>query len=72
MPGDTEYHIDNETRAALQTKAGVRFLLRAKLKADSESRHSSDVIPWAQDVSETVTKAVAEVAGHQLAHFVLR
>ncbi|KAK4101660.1 hypothetical protein N658DRAFT_531759, partial [Parathielavia hyrcaniae] len=63
------YHIDVETRAALQNKAGgVRFLLRARLKA--ETRHSSDVIPWATDLSERVAKAVAEAAGHhQLAHF---
>ena len=71
MPRDREYHIDNETRAALQTKAAcVRFLLRAKLKA--ESRYSEDVIPWAQDLSEKVTKAVAEAAGHQLAHFAIQ
>ncbi|KAK4246578.1 hypothetical protein C7999DRAFT_15299 [Corynascus novoguineensis] len=69
MPGDKDYHIDDETRAALQTKVGVRFLLRAKLKA--ESRHSSDVIPWAKDLSEKVTKAVAEAAGHQLTHFAI-
>ncbi|AEO59072.1 hypothetical protein MYCTH_2307016 [Thermothelomyces thermophilus ATCC 42464] len=69
MPGDREYHIDDMTRTALQTQAGVRFLLRAKLKA--ESRHSSDVIPWAQNLSEKVTKAMAEAAGHQLTHFAI-
>ena len=69
MPEDREYHIDNETRAALQAKAGMRFLLRAKLR--TESRHSSDVIPWAQTISEEVTKVVAEAAGHQLAHFAI-
>ncbi len=69
MLGDKEYHIDNESRAALQAKAGTRFLLRAKLR--TESRHSSDVIPWAQTISEEVTKVVAEAAGHQLAHFAI-
>jgi hypothetical protein len=69
MPGDREYHIDDETRAALQTKPGVQFLLRHKLKA--ESRHSSDVIPWAQNLSEKLTKAVAEAAGHKLTHFAI-
>ncbi|KAL2150896.1 hypothetical protein VTH82DRAFT_5994 [Thermothelomyces myriococcoides] len=69
MPGGREYHIDDETRMALQTKAGVRFLLRAKLKA--ESRHSSDVIPWAQNLSKNVAKAVVEAAGHQLTHFAI-
>ncbi|KAL2173055.1 uncharacterized protein P884DRAFT_281330 [Thermothelomyces heterothallicus CBS 202.75] len=59
MPRNREYHIDNETRTALQTKTGVRFLLRTKLKA--ESRHSSDV-----------TRAVAEAAGHQLTHFAIQ
>ncbi|KAL2162225.1 hypothetical protein VTH06DRAFT_7138 [Thermothelomyces fergusii] len=72
MPGRREYHIDDETRAALRTKPGVRFLLRAKLKA--ETRHSSDVIPWAKNLSEKVTKAVIEAAGHhdQLDHFAVR
>ncbi|KAK3896384.1 hypothetical protein C8A05DRAFT_40102 [Staphylotrichum tortipilum] len=69
MPRDKEYHIGDETRAALQTKTGVRFLLRAKLKA--ESRHSSDVIPWAQGLSERVTKAVTAAAGHQPPHFAI-
>ncbi|KAL2193890.1 hypothetical protein P885DRAFT_71888 [Corynascus similis CBS 632.67] len=50
MLGDKDYHIGDEARTALQTKVGVRFLLRAKLKA--EFRHSSDVIHWAQDLSE--------------------
>ncbi len=72
MPRDREYHIDNETRTALETQVagGLRFLLRAKLKA--ESRYSSDVIPWAQDLSEKVTRAVAETAGHQLGHFAIQ
>ena len=69
MPKDREYHIDDETRTALKTKAGVRFLLRAKLKA--ESRHSSDVIPWTQNLSQKVTRAVAEAAGHQLTHLAI-
>ncbi|KAK4042442.1 hypothetical protein C8A01DRAFT_44574 [Parachaetomium inaequale] len=69
MSKTKEYHIDNGTRAALQTATGVRFLLRAKLKPES-SRHSSDIIPWAQSLSEKITKAVAEAAGHQpLTHF---
>ncbi|KAK3301969.1 uncharacterized protein B0T15DRAFT_541578 [Chaetomium strumarium] len=45
------------------------FFARIKLKA--ESRHSSDVIPWAENLSETVTKAMAEAAGHQLTHFAI-
>jgi hypothetical protein len=69
MLRDREYHVDDETRAALQTMAGVRFLLRAKLKA--ESRHSSDVIPWARNLSENTTKDVVEAAGHQLTHFAI-
>lgn len=69
MPGSKEYHIDNETRAALQANTGVRLLLRAKLTL--ESRHSSDIIPWAQTLSEKITRAVAEAAGHELADFVI-
>ncbi|KAK3291987.1 uncharacterized protein B0H64DRAFT_408663 [Chaetomium fimeti] len=69
MPGKKEYHIDGQTRGALQANTGVRFLLRAKLTL--ESRHSSDIIPWAQSLAEKITKAVVETAGHDLAHFVM-
>jgi hypothetical protein len=70
MHGDKEYKIDNDSRAALQTNTGVRFLLRAKLKPGS--RHSSDIIPWAQSLSEKIARAMAEAAGHQLTHFAMQ
>ncbi|KAH6623715.1 hypothetical protein F5144DRAFT_595837 [Chaetomium tenue] len=69
MP-EKEYHIDKETRAALQANTGVRFLLRAKRTL--ESRHSSDIIPWAQNLSEKITRAVAEAAGYELTHFTIQ
>jgi hypothetical protein len=74
MPGKPkEFHIDNETRTALQANTGVRFLLRAKLTPAVSSRHSSDIITWAQNLSEKITKAVAEAAGHPLTtHFAMQ
>ncbi|EAQ83165.1 predicted protein [Chaetomium globosum CBS 148.51] len=69
MP-EKEYHIDKETRAALQAKTGVRFLLCAKRTL--ESRRSSDIIPWAQNLSEKITRAVVEAAGHELTHFAIQ
>ncbi|KAL2138907.1 hypothetical protein VTI28DRAFT_6039 [Corynascus sepedonium] len=65
--GDKDYHIGDEARAALQTKVGVRFFLRAKLK--SEFRHSSDVNPLGTRPLGKGYQAVAEAVGCQLTHF---
>jgi hypothetical protein len=61
--------IDKETRAALQANT-VRFLLRASHAI--ESRHSSDIIPWARNYSERLTEIVAIAAGRKPTHFALQ
>ncbi|KAK4151983.1 hypothetical protein C8A00DRAFT_44895 [Chaetomidium leptoderma] len=58
-----EFQIDKETRAALEANLNIRFFFRLKMKPGS--RHSSDIIPWAQTKADKVTKAMLEAIGRQ-------
>ena len=63
-----EVQVSAQTRTALKTDLTLRCLLRANYHRDM-SRHSRDVISWAQSLVERLSSAVLREVGQQMAGF---
>ncbi|KAJ5940848.1 hypothetical protein N7516_001016 [Penicillium verrucosum] len=66
---DQELQIpDPRTRTALENEPTLRIVLKAKYRPD-KSRRSADVIPWAEKLAESVSRAALKEVGKPNADF---
>jgi hypothetical protein len=65
---DMEVQVSAQTLSAWKADLTLRCLLRAKFHRD-KSRHSRDVISWAQSLVERISSAILREAGQQTAGF---
>ena len=65
-----EIQIAPETRAALEADAALRFLYKTKFTLDS--RHSSSVIAWTENLATSVSSTILKIVGRETASVEVR